>query len=169
MARPFGVRNLASSHISYGRTWLQNRMSKFPLEPQLSRLRPEALPNPSTSLYMTLLSTCCPHLDYASFPLQCTHYMLCWMMHRLPRSHHGILLRWSSCGWMGTPFEGHHFARLDGSQPTLFIVWLRHSPPLKLVTVLDEFLGAQLHCGLWHSPPLNLDIISITIQTLDCC
>ena len=37
-----------------------------------------------------------------------------------------------------------------GSQLTLFIVWLWHSPPLNLVIVIDNLLGTQSHCGLWH-------------------
>ena len=93
--RPSSVRltpNLASIHISYGWTWLQNHMLKLPLEPRLSRLRPRGLPDPSTSLSLTLMPTYCPYRAYASFPPQCPRYMLCWMMHHPPRLHHDILL-----------------------------------------------------------------------------
>ena len=42
-----------------------------------------------------------------------------------------------------------------GSQPTLFIVWLWHSPPLNLVIVLDDLLESQSYCRLWRKDWLS--------------
>ena len=70
--------------------------------PDFLRLRPEALPGPSTSLSLLSMSIQCLCLTYVStcfqFPLR---VVVCWMMHRPPRSHHDTLLYWPACGRMG--------------------------------------------------------------------
>ena len=76
---------------------------KFHLESRILKLRPRALPNPSTNLSSTLLSICCPYLAYVSSSFQCTHHMVCWMMHHTPQSYQGT--------HQGTIWnlEGHRF------------------------------------------------------------
>ena len=86
------------------RTTCPNSLSKS----RLLRLRPGALPDPSTSLSLTLVSTRCPYLSHASSSLQCSLCVACWMMHRPLWSHHDTCLGHRVARW--APLEGCRFA-----------------------------------------------------------
>ena len=109
MEHPPGVwytPNLMTFYISYGRTWLQNHMPKFPPKLRLSQLRLEALPSPSVSLYLTLMSTVLP-LAYLCLSLYAN---LCGVLDKSPSfsvaSWHSFCLNTRVASWALLPW--HH-------------------------------------------------------------
>ena len=68
-----------------------------------------------------------PYLVCVSSLLQYTHYIVYWMMHCPPRSHHDIFYI-SPCMAKWLPLEGYCLLVLKReSQSNLFIIWLWHS------------------------------------------
>ena len=109
--------------------WLQNRMPKFPPEPQLSRLKPGALLDPSTSLSLALFSTRCPRLLFNAHIIWCDGW--CTILGRkqgssLPNSP--ARLTSSNLGsTRGRIFMESFFLVLQNCRPTISILILQHT------------------------------------------
>ena len=136
--------NLTNFYISYGWTWLPNYISNFSSKLRLLRLRPKALPNPSTILFFYTL--------VYLLPLSCS-CLIFSLMHTLygvfddePSSSVAL---WLSCV-LALAWSDRRFLRVTAflvstwrSQHTFYIVWF-----LICQLILDWFGGTNLHVAL---------------------